>query len=97
MNKKGLPVVLEELKQMVLAKSQKIRRYQDRTVHYKQNRMYQSNQKRLFEKIETMETDNTITLDADENKAFWGNIWDNPVVLIGLRNWRTDCRRCKAQ
>ena len=76
LNKKGLSVVLEELKQRVLAKSQKIRRYQDRTEQYKQNRMFQSNQKRLFEKIENMETDNTITPDADESKAFWGNIWD---------------------
>ena len=50
LNKKGLSVVLEELKQRVLAKSQKIRRYQDRTEQYKQNRMFQSNQKRLFEK-----------------------------------------------
>ena len=35
LNKKGLPVILEELKQRVLAKSQKIRRYQDRIEQYK--------------------------------------------------------------
>ena len=90
LNKKGLPVVLEERKQRVLAKSQKIRRYQDRTEQYKQNRMFQSNQKRLFEKIENMETDNTTTPDADESKAFWGNIWDNPVDYNSGADWLTE-------
>ena len=87
MNKKGLSVVLEELKQRVLAKSQKIRSYQDRNEQYKQNRMFKSNQKRLFEKIQNMETDNTITPDADESKAFWGNIWDNLLDYNSGADW----------
>ena len=34
-----------------------------------------------------METDNAITPDADVSKAFWGNIWDNPVDYNGGADW----------
>ena len=49
--------------------------------------MFQSNQKRLFEKIENMETDNTVTPDADESKALRGNISDNPVDYNRSADW----------
>ena len=34
-----------------------------------------------------MEIDNTITPDADESKAFWGNSWDNPVDYNSGADW----------
>ena len=74
-----MTVVLEELKQRVLAKSKKIRRYESRIEQYRQNRMFQSNQKRLFEKLDNMETENTMIPDAEESRTFWASIWDNPV------------------
>ena len=37
-----------------------------------------------------METDNTVTPDADESKAFWGNIWDNPVDYNSGADWLTE-------
>ena len=51
--KKGIGVVIEELKQRVIAKAAKVRRYEGRLEQYRQNRMYQSNQKRLFERLES--------------------------------------------
>ena len=49
--------------------------------------MFQSNQNRLFEKTKNMETDNIITPDANESKAFWGIIWDNPVDYNSRVDW----------
>ena len=49
--------------------------------------MFRSNQKRLFEKIENMESDNNVTPDADESKAFWDNIWDIPVDYNSGADW----------
>ena len=65
LKKKGLTVVLEELKQRVLAKSKKIRRYESRIEQYRQNRMLQSNPKRFFEKLDNMETENTMIPGAE--------------------------------
>ena len=40
MKKKGLNVVIDELKQQVAAKAEKLRRYEQRVQQYRQNRMF---------------------------------------------------------
>ena len=80
-----------------MAKSQKIRRYQDRIEHqseyqdrieqYKQDRMFHSNQKRLFQKIENTEIGNTKTRDVDKIRVFRGNICDNAVDYNSGADW----------
>ena len=60
--KKGIGVVIEELKQRVVAKAAKVKRYEGRVEQYRQNRMYQSNQKRLFERLENKERSNEVSL-----------------------------------
>ena len=82
-NAKGIRVVIEELKQRVKAKSAKIRKYEDRNNAFQQNRLFQSNKKRLFEKLEGCEREDDITPDAEESKIFWGNIWDQDTKHNG--------------
>lgn len=48
---KGLKVVIEELKQ-VIVQSPKLIRYKTRTEQYVQNRRFQTNQTKLFERLE---------------------------------------------
>ena len=48
---KGLKVVIEELKQRVTAKASKLRRYDQRIKQYRQNRMFQCDQKRLYREL----------------------------------------------
>ena len=43
-------VVIEELKQRVKAKAAKIKKYEERNNQFLQNRLFQTNRKRLFEK-----------------------------------------------
>ena len=43
--RKGLTLVLEELKQKLLAKSAKIKQYEQRITQYKQNRLFETDQK----------------------------------------------------
>ena len=57
---KGLKVVIEELKQRVVATSSKLRRYEARTEQYVQNRMFQTNQAKLFERLEKENRNNDI-------------------------------------
>ena len=46
-DRKGLPVVIEELKQRLTAKAAKIRRYEQRIQQYKQNRLFSTDQEIL--------------------------------------------------
>ena len=74
---KGLAVVTEELKQRVTAVGKKIKRYESRREQYRQNRLFQSNQKRLFDMIDGIERGINILPDAEECRQFWSGIWDN--------------------
>ena len=88
--KKGIEVVIEELKQRVVAKAAKVKRYEGRVEQYRQNRMYQSNQKRLFERLENKERSNEVSPDTQENKKFWSDIWDNPASHNEQAKWLKD-------
>ena len=57
---KGLKVVIEELKQRVVAAPSKLRRYEARTEKYVQSRMFQTNQAKLFERLEKKNRSNDI-------------------------------------
>ena len=48
---KGLSVVIEELKQRQLAKSAKIKRYEQRIKQYRQNRLFQTDQRKLYQEL----------------------------------------------
>ena len=68
LKKKGVTIiVIEELKQRILAKTAKVKRYQERVDQYRQNRMFRTNQKRLFVMLEMDENDETTIPDREEN------------------------------
>ena len=77
--KKGIGIVIEKLKQRVVTKAAKMKRYEERVEHYRQNRMYQWNQKRLLERLENKESSHEVRPAAQESKKFWSNIWENPA------------------
>ena len=52
--------------------------------------MYQSNQKRLFERLENKETTNEVRHEAQESKQFWSDIWDNPAYHKEEAKWLKD-------
>ena len=74
-SKKGPRAVLEELRQRVTAKAAKLKRYEERTNQYRQNRLFESNQKRLLEEIGDVERDDSIVPDGTGIEAFWSGIW----------------------
>ena len=51
MKQKGEKVVIEELKQRLLAKSAKLKRYEQRIHRYKVNRLFQQDQKRVYQEM----------------------------------------------
>ena len=72
---KGLVTVIEELKQRVLAKVAKLKRYNERIKQFKQNRMFNLDQKKLFAELNGDNTRNNEIPDAIESQAFWSQIW----------------------
>ena len=73
---KRLNIVIVELKQRITAIAAKVRRYQGQVDSYRQNRLFENNQKQFYKEIdqeeERYDDDQTV---AEESKQFWGNIW----------------------
>ena len=78
-NNKGLNVVVKEIKQRIKAKTTRLQKYDERNNHFVQNRLFQSNQKLLFEKIEVKSRQNDVKPSAEESRKFWSNIWSQNV------------------
>ena len=72
--RKGLKIVIEELKQRMLPKSAKVKRYDQRIEKVRQNRISDLDQKRIYAELNR----NGIRLNDVSNAEctkFWGDIW----------------------
>ena len=72
----GLTVAIEELKQRVIAKKAKVKRYEQRIKQYRQNRLFSVDQKRFHQEINGESRQEKIIPNAEESKRLWGGIWD---------------------
>ena len=100
MRKKGLNVVIEELKQRVADIAEKLRRYEERVQQYRQNRMFEYDQKKLYKELggDSSGTDTNCMPDAEDSFEVWSNIWDNPIehnrdseLLTDVRDELSQC------
>ena len=92
-SKKGIMVVAEELKQRIIAVSAKIKRYNERHNQFVQNRLFQSNQKRLYEKIDGVVRYNEFLPEAEECRQFWRGIWEKEVDHNRDVKWLDDLKK----
>ena len=69
---------IEELKQRITAIAAKVRRYQGWVDSYRQNRLFENNQRQFYWELDQEEErcDNDQTV-VEESKQFWGNIWSH--------------------
>ena len=84
--RKGADVVHEEVRQRLVAVGAKLERYDNRTKQYRQNRLFESNQKRLFNELEGAQRESVIP-DAEESRRFWSDIWDQAVTHRESTDW----------
>ena len=73
--RKGLKTVTQELKQRMLAKSAKVRRYQQRIEQFRQNRIFYFEQKKMYAEFNGYGLRLSDVPNAEETKIFWGDIW----------------------
>ena len=83
---KGIVVVHEEVQQRLVAIGAKLERYDNRTEQYRQNRLFESTRKKLFDELDGVERE-TVVHDAKESTRFWSNIWGKPVKHKKNRKW----------
>ncbi|CAG5003176.1 unnamed protein product [Parnassius apollo] len=71
---------IDDLKQRIAAWGKRIRRYTERSTRFNQNRLFQSDQKRLYESLERPMVSGTgpVPNQAD-TVAFWRGLWSEPV------------------
>ena len=91
---KRLNVVIEELKQRITATAAKVRRYHRWVDSYRQNRLFENNQRQFYreldQKEERCDDDQPV---AKESKQFLGNIWSLQI----RRSMQSGYKTCKVK
>ena len=87
-------VVIEELKQRITAIAAKVRRYQGQVYSYRQNRLFENNQRQIYRELdqEGERCDDDDQPVAEESKQFWGNIWSQSADHKKDVKWLQDLR-----
>lgn len=83
----GLKHVSEYLKQRITAKATKIQRYQNRDKQFQQNRLFETTQRKFYEKLSGVKNHCEPTPDAEMAKQFWGNIWGEEARHRSDADW----------
>ena len=90
---KRLNFVIEELKQRITAIAAKVRSNQGRVDSYRQNRLFENNQRQFYRELDQEEQrcddDQPV---AEESKQFWGNIWSQSADHKKDGKWLQDLR-----
>ena len=84
---KTISEVSEELKQRVTATAKKIERYEARVAQFRQNRQFQTNQRRFYADLDGQSTQDAKLPDEQETVEFWSGIWDNPKTRNVNAEW----------
>ena len=85
--RRGYKVIIEELRKRVTAKSEKIKRYENRKEQYQQNRLFENNQKRLFERLEGIERGGDEIPEVEASRTFWKGIWEKDIKHNEGADW----------
>ena len=73
--KKGMKTVIEELKQRMIAKSAKIKRYEERINQFRQNKIFNVDQKKIYKELNGGEFRTNDIPNAEESKRYIGVIF----------------------
>ena len=73
--RKGLKAVIEELKQRMLSKSTKVKRYQQRIEQFRQNRIFDFDQNKIYAELNGNGIRSNDVPNAEECTKVWGDIW----------------------
>ena len=79
--------VIDMLKEKISAGATKIRRYEERELHYHQNTLFATNQKQFYQELDGRSNIPNKAPDAQEASEFWSNIWSIPGNFNENGSW----------
>ena len=91
--KKGLKAVIEELKQRILAKSAKVKRYEQRIEQFRQHRIFHLDQKKIYAELNGNGISSNGVPNAEECIKLWGNIWGVTKEHNREAEWLKDLKK----
>lgn len=86
LHEKGTRYICEMLRQKIRAGSVKIKRFDERNEQYRQNALFNVNQKRFYDELDGEKIPNT-SPNPEEVTQFWSNIWSNNVTHEVEAEW----------
>ena len=92
LTERGTTAVKEDLKQRIKAKSTTIQRFEERNKAFRQNRLFNTNQKRLYEQLRQGCPEQNAIPEAEPTRRYWENIWSNPVSHRKNTEWMQDVK-----
>ena len=75
MKRQELNTVIEELRQSMVAKGTKVKRYQQKTERFKQNRIFYFDQKKMYAEFNGDDVRPNDVPNVEESKRFVDDIW----------------------
>ena len=86
LRRKGFILVMEEVKQVMSAKTTKVKENDSRIKQFQDNRNFQTNQRRFFRNLEGKD-ERAKPLNAEDATAFWKGIWNTKGEYKGDTEW----------
>ena len=74
MKKKGINLVIKDLKQRLIAKKTKVKRYEQRISQFRQNQLFQVNQKQVYKDLNGEKQGDKIIPNSEDSIKFWSDI-----------------------
>ena len=93
MKKKGINLVIEELRQSLIGKKTKVKRYEQRISQFRQNKLFQVNQKQVYTELNGEKQGDRIIPNSDDNIKFWNDIWSIRKEHNQHAEWLKGCRK----
>uniref|UniRef100_A0A803THT2 Reverse transcriptase domain-containing protein n=1 Tax=Anolis carolinensis TaxID=28377 RepID=A0A803THT2_ANOCA len=77
LNTRKIEEALEIVKEQITATAKKIERYEARIIQYRQNQLFQSDQRRFYQSLN--QTTDTVTIKPEKTATtkFWKELWEN--------------------
>ena len=89
MKKKGINLVIEKLKQRLIRKKTKVKRYEQRISQFRQNQLFQVNQKQVYKNLNGEKQGHRIILNSEDSIKFWSDIWNiRKNITNTLSGWK---------
>ena len=68
-------LVIEELKERLIAKKTKVKRHEQRIPQFRQNQIFQVNLKQVYKELNEEKQGDRITPNSGDSIKFWSDIW----------------------